>query len=108
LAGLYCAVFNCVGNVLAIWWLCRSVLRYVAAAGTSLGDSDMHAKKCDLFRLGIVAPHDDEFSAVLWMKSACHTNGSPKFTEVTFCQCAWISLATIYILAVLLKKPVHP
>ena len=104
-------VFTCAGFVIvsaiffAIWWLLSSRLRYWSLRQDVTGDPLCTQKMRFHSGWGIVAlALTMTFSAVLWMKALQYQWFSAIYGVYFFANCAWISLATIYILAVLLQR----
>jgi hypothetical protein len=89
----------------AIWWLLSSRLRYWSLRQDVTGDALCTHKMRFHSGWGIVAlALTMTFSAVLWMKSLQYQWFSAIYGVYFFASCAWVSLATIYILAVLLQR----
>jgi hypothetical protein len=104
-------VFTCVGFVIvsatffAIWWLLSSRLRYWSLRQDVTGDALCTHKMRIHSGWGIVAlALTMTFSAILWMQSLQYQWFSAIYGVYFFADCAWISLATMYLLAVLLQR----
>ena len=89
----------------AIWWVMSSRLRYWSLRQDVTGDPlCTHAMR---FHSGwgiVVLALTMTFSGVLWMKALQYQWFSAVYGVWFFANCAWIALATIYVLAALLQR----
>ena len=89
----------------AIWWLLSSRLRYWSLRQDVTGDPLCTYRMRFHSGWGIVAwGLSITFAAALWMKALQYQWFSAVYGVWFFADCAWISLATIYILAVLFQR----
>jgi len=87
------------------WWMLSSRLRYWSLRQDVTGDPLCTYRMRFHSGWGIVALSLTlTFAAALWMKALQHQWFSAIYGVYFFADCAWISLATIYILAVLLQR----
>ncbi|HXE42312.1 MAG TPA: hypothetical protein VN516_04740, partial [Candidatus Baltobacteraceae bacterium] len=88
-----------------IWWLLSSRLRYWSLRQDVTGDPLCTYRMRFHSGWGIVAwALSITFAAALWMKALQYQWFSAVYGVWFFANCAWISLATIYILAALLQR----
>jgi hypothetical protein len=88
-----------------VWWLLSSRLRYWSLRQDVTGDALCTHKMRFHSGWGIVVlALTMTFSAILWMKSLQYQWFSAIYGVYFFASCAWVSLATIYVLAMLLQR----
>jgi hypothetical protein len=104
-------VFTCGGFLIVsaiffgIWWLLSSRLRYWSLRQDVTGEALCTHKMRFHSGWGIILlALTMTFSAVLWIKSLQYQWFSAMYGVYYFASCAWVSLATIYILAVFLQR----
>ncbi len=104
-------VFTCAGFIITsaiffgIWWLLSSRLSYWSLRQDVTGDPLCTYRMRFHSGWGIVAwALSITFAAALWMKALQYQWFSAVYGVWFFANCAWISLATIYILAALLQR----
>jgi hypothetical protein len=104
-------VFTCSGFVIVsaiffgVWWLLSSRLRYWSLRQDVTGDALCTHKMRFYSGWGVVAlALTLTFSGVLWMKSLQYQWFSAIYGVYFFSDCAWITLATVYIITVLMQR----
>ena len=104
-------VFTCSGLVVAsaiffgIWWLLTSRLSALSLEQDKTGAADCTRKMRFHSGWGIVAfALTLTFSGVLWMKATSYEFFSCIYGVYFFSDCAWIGLATVYVIAAILVR----
>ena len=104
-------VFTCVGFIVtsavffAIWWLLTSQLRRWSLKQDETGAAECTRQLRFYSGWGIVAfALTLTFSGVLWMKATSYQFFSCIYGVYFFSDCAWIGLATVYVIAVILLR----
>jgi hypothetical protein len=88
-----------------IWWLLTSRLCALSLAQDKTGAADCTRKMRFHAGWGIVAfALTLTFSGVLWMKATSYQFFSCIYGVYFFSDCAWIGLATVYVIAALLQR----
>ena len=88
-----------------IWWLLTSRLRSLSLEQDKTGAANCTRKMRFHAGWGIVAfALTLTFSGVLWMKATSYQWFSAIYGVYFFSDCAWIGLATIYIIAAILQR----
>jgi hypothetical protein len=91
--------------IFGIWWLLTSRLCSLSLAQDKTGAAECTRKMRFHAGWGIVAfALTLTFSGVLWMKATSYQWFSAMYGVYFFSDCAWIGLATVYVIAATLKR----
>ncbi len=91
--------------IFGIWWLLTSRLCRLSLEQDKTGAADCTRKMRFHAGWGIVAfALTLTFSGVLWMKATSYQWFSAMYGVYFFSDCAWIGLATVYVIAATLKR----
>ncbi len=104
-------VFTCAGFVVVsalffgVWWLLTSRLRYWSLRQDVTGDALCTHKMRFHSGWGIVAfAATLSCAAVFWMQSVQYQSFSAIYGVYFFSNCAWVALATVYVIAAILQR----
>ena len=104
-------VFTCSGFIITtaiffgIWWLLSSRLSALSRQQDKTGAAECTRKMRFHSGWGIVAfALTLTYSSVLWMKATSYQWFSCIYGVYFFSDCAWIGLATVYVIAVILRR----